>query len=317
MGASNWRERLTPLQRQTLELLERRGDPVYFDLSISDELRATINEGLAELAQRVPAPPPDRPTALRVNKFDLSQVLTCERCYAAKEAFSWSPQTARGSVAHRAIQLGVNWRDGEPVPALLVDEAITRLRSEERAISEWLDTIDPATRADVRSAAVERASKFFEAFPPLQPQWRPTTEATTSYPPAGPIVLVGRVDLTLGGPRGDESTKVLIDVKTGRHHPRHRDDLRFYALLETLTRRVPPRLMVSYSLESCAADIEPVDEARLRSTVRRVLDAIERMIELDHEQRSPTQGRHPGCRFAHELPDDGVDGDELFDDRFA
>lgn len=307
MGGSDWRQRLSPLQRQTLELLERRGEPVVFDLALSDELRADVNHGLAELAERVPAPPPERPTALRVNKFDLSQVLTCERCYADKTAFSWSPQTARGTVAHRAIQLGVNWRDGDPIPAVLVDEAIARLRSEERAISDWLDALDPATHADVRSAAIERASKFFEAFPPLQPQWRPTTETTTSYPPAGPIVLVGRVDLTLGGPRGDESTKVLIDVKTGRLHPRQRDDLRFYALLETLTRRIPPRLVVSYSLESCQADVEVVDEARLRSTVRRVLDAVERMIELDHEDRIPTQGRHPGCRFADELPPDDDD----------
>lgn len=309
MGANEWRQALTPLQRETLELIERRGEPLFFDLDVSNELRADVNQGLAELAERIPAPPPERPTALRVNKFELSQVLTCERCYADKTAFAWSPQTARGTVAHRAIQLGVNWREGDPAPALLVDEAITRLRNEERAISEWLDTIDPATRADVRSAAIERASKFFEAFPPLQPQWRPTTETTTSYPPAGPIVLVGRVDLTLGGPRGDESTKVLIDVKTGRFHPRHRDDLRFYALLETLTRRVPPRLVVSYSLESCQADVEAVDETRLRSTVRRVLDAVERMIELDHEGRDPTLGRHPGCRFAAELPDDEDDID--------
>ena len=46
----------------------------------------------------------------------------------------------------------------------------------------------------------------------------------------------------LGRPTGDESSKVIIDLKTGRSSPRHRDDLRFYALVETLARELPPRL---------------------------------------------------------------------------
>ena len=59
-----------------------------------------------------------------------------------------------------------------------------------------------------------------------------------------------RIDLTLGVPRGGESRKVIVDLKTGRLLHRHREDLRFYALIETLVRDVPPRLLASYSLDS-------------------------------------------------------------------
>ena len=123
------------------------------------------------------------------------------------------------------------------------------------------------------------------------------TEAAAQYPVDGPIVLRARVDLVIGKPVGHESRKVIIDLKSGRIVDRHREDLRFYALVETLCRDVPPRRLASFSLDAGTAVVEDVTPALLRSTLRRTLDAVERMIELRHEGR-PAE-RTPGvtCRW--------------------
>lgn len=293
---------LTPTQRDTLALLGRRGDPVVFDAGFVTELRADFDAGLAELADRIDAPPTDSEspagqiTQLVVTKRSIDAVLSCEAAWAAPDDFAWSPATARGTIAHRAIQLSVHWPD-EPVPATLVDEAIARVIDEERGIGEWLAGCEPVDTADLRSRTVEHVTKFLECFPPLEATWRPVTEARAYYPASGPIAVRAQVDLMVGRPRGDESTKVIVDIKTGRTHPRHRQDLRFYALVETLTRRLPPRLLATYSLDSGTADVEMVTEAVLNSTLRRTLDAIDRMIEVRFEGREPKRSPGVPCRW--------------------
>ena len=110
-------------------------------------------------------------------------------------------------------------------------------------------------------------------------------------------MLRSRVDLTLGTARGGESRKVIIDVKTGRLSPRHREDLRFYALVETLSRRVPPRLLATYSLDSGSADREEVTHGVLRSALRRTLDAVERMVAIRFEHRRAERTPGVACRW--------------------
>ena len=167
-----------------------------------------------------------------------------------------------------------------------------------KAVSgSWLATLPPGDVADLRGRAVEHVTKFLECFPPLDPRWRPVTEGAAQFPVAGPIVLRARIDLTLGVPRRDESRKVIVDLKTGRLLHRHREDLRFYALIETLVRDVPPRLLASYSLDSAAAETEEVTIDLLRSTLRRTLDGVERMIEIRFEGRPPTRTPGPACRW--------------------
>ena len=81
---------------------------------------------------------------------------------------------------------------------------------------------------------------------------------------------------------------MLIDLKSGRVVDRHREDLRFYALVETLARAVPPRSVASFSLEAGEAVVDHVSESMLWSSLRRTLDAIARMIELTVEGRPPS-----------------------------
>ena len=123
------------------------------------------------------------------------------------------------------------------------------------------------------------------------------------FPIDGPIVLRGRVDLVLGKPVGAESRKVIVDLKSGRIAPVHQEDLRFYALVETLCRDVPPRKLASFSLDSGTAKTEEVTTGLLRSSLRRTLDAIERMIELRAESRPARRSPGVTCRWCQLAPD--------------
>ena len=80
---------------------------------------------------------------------------------------------------------------------------------------------------------------------------------------------------------------MIIDLKTGRPNARHRQDLGFYALIETLARDVPPRKLATFYLDASEAQSEDVSERLLRSAIRRTLDGINAIIELEYEGRTP------------------------------
>ena len=285
---------LTPVQMRTLTALRRAEQPVVFDPDFVAELRHDAETGLAELATRLAADPDGGD--LWVSKHHVAGVLGCEAQHLAPDPFAWTPARARGQVAHRAIQLSIHWR-GDPTPMDLVDDAMARLAESEKGLGEWMAGLAPGEEADLRGQAVERVTKFVECFPPLDRRANPTTEARAQWPVTGPIQLTGKVDLMIGKPEGRESRKVIIDLKSGRLTHHHREDLRFYALLETLCRDVPPRRLVSFSLDSAIADVEDVTDGLLRSSLRRTLDAVERMIELRVEGRTPRRVAGPACRW--------------------
>ncbi|HEY4333900.1 MAG TPA: PD-(D/E)XK nuclease family protein, partial [Ilumatobacteraceae bacterium] len=129
------------------------------------------------------------------------------------------------------------------------------------------------------------------------PRSRPVTESSTQWPVDGPILLRGRSDLTIGRPFERESRKLIVDLKTGRVAARHREDLRFYALVETLSRHVPPRKLASFYLDAAQPVVEDVTENLLRSTMRRTFDGINALIELRVEGRPPTKSPGASCRW--------------------
>jgi hypothetical protein len=122
-------------------------------------------------------------------------------------------------------------------------------------------------------------------------------EARTRWTPPGCVELVGKTDLVIGKPEGRISTKLVIDFKTGWPSPTHRNDLRFYALLETVVRRVPPRRLVTFYLDSAEADVEDVTESVLEAALARLEGALLRHAE--------------GTQHLAMLDDDGSQG---FDD---
>jgi CRISPR/Cas system-associated exonuclease Cas4 (RecB family) len=281
---------LTPTQRKTLDAL-RRTEPVVFDPDLIADIRTEMLAALAEFTERLQ---PNQ--QVFVNKHSIATVLDCEEFHVLPDSFEWKPATAKGQVAHRAIQLTLSWR-GEPNPTDLVDEAMARLADEERGIGAWIAGLSPADEADLRGQSIERVTKFMECFPPLDKRSNPMTESSVRWPNDGAIVLSGKVDLVMGRPRGAEASKVIIDLKTGRPNVRHRQDLGFYALLETLVRAVPPRKLATFYLDAAEAQTEEVSERLLRTAVRRTLDGVNAIVELESEGRPPI--RRPGvtCRW--------------------
>jgi hypothetical protein len=285
---------LTPVQLRTLDALRRSDTPVEFDADFVAELRDHALTGLAELGERLGAAgeQPD----LWVSKHAIASVLACEAHHLAPDDFTWTPARARGQVSHKAIQLLLNWR-GEPTPADLVDEALARLADEERSIGDYVAALGPGELADLRSLTVERVTKFVECFPPLDRRSHPMTESSARFPLSGPILLTAKVDLVIGKPAGRESRKVIVDLKSGRRSAQHREDLRFYALVETLCRDVPPRALATFYLDAGLPDVEAVTVGVLRSALRRTLDAIERMVALHAEERAPRRTPNIACRW--------------------
>ena len=298
-------EGLSPVQQRTLDVLRRSDDPLEFDPVFIDDIRNEMQSALDHFAERLEAD-----EEVWLSKHKIASVLECEEHHLMPEEFEWTGANAKGTIAHRAIELLLSWPDrfGSPAPVDLVDEALLRLADENRGIGQWIATLSPADEADVRGQTTVRVTQFLENFPPLSKRWAPITEASVRWPNRGPITLSGKVDLLFGRPSGRESRKVIIDLKTGRPNARHRQDLAFYALLETLVREIPPRKVATFYLDSAEAHADDVSERMLETAMRRTLDGLDRIIELESEGRAPT--RRPGvtCRWCpiRESCDDGA-----------
>jgi hypothetical protein len=95
---------------------------------------------------------------LVVSKNFLSQVHGCEAKHLLPDSFEWTPANARGFVAHKAIELGAHWQ-GEPVPSVLVDEALARLANEASNRGDFVATLTEGDRAELRGFAIELARR--------------------------------------------------------------------------------------------------------------------------------------------------------------
>lgn len=304
---------LNAAQQEVLERLRRpASERPTFGADLATRLRDELESQLAEVAAAV-----DPVAPMFVGKRQLAGVFGCEASFLHDEEqlFAWTPPMATGAVAHKAIELGINWRSPNPAPADLVDAALDSLTRGDSGLADWLHRCAEVERADLRSLAVSRVSDFSEGWPTLLPNWRPTTESRCRVELCdGRIQLNGKYDLTLGTPDGRRAGKVIVDLKTGRRHTHvHREDLRFYALLETLKLGTPPRTVATYYLESAHLDIEEVDENLLEVALRRTVDGILRYAELHGHLGPPAEPlKRPGppCRWCP-LRDDCAEGQEF------
>ena len=276
-----------------------------FDADLGPALRRRLQEALGPVAEALP---PGR--TLGATKGGLARIHTCEGLWAAESGpgFTWSPPTARGVVAHKAVELAVHLSDVPP-PLDLVDLAIERLidAGGDWGPRSWLLDAPAAELAELRGAAADWVVKFQDTFPPLRRHWRPRLEsALTVDLCGGSIALRGKVDLALGRAEGTEARVLIIDFKTGRMQRMHIDDLRFYALLETLRVGVPPFRLATFSLDSGTWVAEDVNEEILDATVRRVIAGVTRLAEIGPlavEPRRPTLSPGPACRWCPAGPE--------------
>jgi hypothetical protein len=267
-----------------------------FSPDLSHRLRDGLKQGVADLDGRLELVDQE----LFVSKSSLARVFQCER-YSTVDDFDWNATTAKGSVAHRAIELGV-FTPGAPSPLELVDLAIARHTEDDGSLAGWLRQATPTEVGELRARASDEVIAFFECFPPIKADWRPRTETPVKQT-IGRITLQARVDLAFGRSEQNRAGVLIIDLKTGRPYPGHVDDLRFYALLQTLKIGVPPFRIASYYLDAASWHHEDVTEELLEVTVRRVVDGANRLGELQLDERPPGITPGPACGWCRLSPD--------------
>lgn len=288
-----------PAQQQVIDLLGRSesADQVEYTPGLAAELHAELADAFEPLGDRLGDDP------IFISKHALSGLHGCEAHHVAtSRTFEWSVPNARGTVAHKAIELAVHW-NGQAPPRDLVDEAIARLSNDDKGLALFLQALPDADRSQLRGECTDLVSKFEESFPPLQSRWRPVTESRSVVEFLdGRIRLSGKVDLTLGRFEPNVPRKVIIDLKSGNIRSQHREDLRFYALLETLKLGTPPRLLATYYLDTARAHPETVNEHVLRSALARTVDGVIKEVEL-REGRTPRTQVGGQCRWCPIIDD--------------
>lgn len=290
---------LNPAQEHLLALLrDRRHSPC--DPDLGPQLRARLEAELRPLARGLTEP-------AVVTKAILARVLACEAHHQAEQeapSFAWSPATAKGTVAHKAIELSVHRRD-RPPPLVLVDDALTRLADHpEHPVASYLLGLGEAERAELRGEVNDVVAKFVEVWPPLSRAWVPRTESRVRAELCGGMVrLSGKVDLALGTASGTKPGALLVDLKSGASHGGHLDDLRFYALLETLRVGVPPFRLAGYYLDAGTLSLHDVDDDLLEAAVRRTVAGVRRVLELRLGLRRASITSNPACRWCRLRPD--------------
>jgi hypothetical protein len=290
-------DHLTPAQEEVLEVLRGGGrERPEVDAGLRHRLRHQLESAFGAMAANL-----DRPAF--VSKAVLGRVQSCESHHVSEEAaeFAWSVPAARGTVAHKAIELSLHHR-GDPPPLVLVDAALDRLAADpEQPLADFLLGLDEAARAELRSEVNDIVSSFVELWPPLRWSWKPETESRRRVELCGGMVILsGKVDLTLGAPAGTTAGRLVVDLKTGGAHAGHADDLRFYALLDTIRSGVPPFRTAGYYLDAGTFRTEDVTEDVLEVALRRTVAGVTKILELRLGVRSAGVTPNHACRWCRE-----------------
>lgn len=293
---------LNPLQQRVIDELLDRGRTVPrldFPPDLHRRLRKLVEEELQPTYELLAT----GGRSVWANKGSITRVLQCERHFElGRDSFEWSLATARGTLAHRAVELGLFDQSGAS-PIELVDAAVDRVVAEggDRSPALWLESLDPGERAQMRAEVSDIVTAFQDCFPPVPPRWRPRVESPVKVELfGGHVVLQAKVDLGLGRAEGKQARAVIIDIKTGRPSASHIDELRFYALLEAMKIGVPPFRVASLYLDSGTWHHEDITEGLLEVAARRVVGAVRRLADLELRTRPANISAGPQCSYCEE-----------------
>lgn len=169
------------------------------------------------------------------------------------------------------------------------------LRQPHWRLAEFLRALSAAESADVLTSAGAAVTSFLAGWPALKPRMIPRIESPVNVPLCdGKIVLKGRYDLALGPPaRG----AVIVDLKTGNERPEHPEEVRYYALLETLAQKTPSRRVATYYLDGSWFRKQDVDRGVLEAALRRTAEAVNRIGDLWWRVRDERLTPGPHCYY--------------------
>ncbi len=280
---------MNPTQQRTLANIrvppEERGT---FPVSLADDLHSQLAGELEPIAEQLRAQGED----LWISKRSLSAVGACEASYMAEQQtpFEYNPATARGSVIHRGVEFWANPVNEHDQASDYIGHAISHYIEQDQQsgnrLGEFLAAMSTGAASAFASECTSLLQNFQDTFPPIGRGWELGVEVPRRHPLCeGTIVLSGKFDLTLGkagDTAGDLVTpgRVIIDLKTGNRNLNDAQDMRFYALLETLQTGVPPMLVGTFYVTEGAVVTERVDMEVLRIAVLRTVDGARRLAEL-------------------------------------
>jgi hypothetical protein len=292
---------LNPRQREIYdELLLVGQQRPSADRTIAERLRARAGEELGHIAGE---------ERLSVNKHKLGWASTCPGYLRAKEDedFEWRPANVRGKVIHRAME-SLILSAYRRLPLEVAQAALDDLaEGDDEGLAEFLRSLGDSARHDLVRDANDRLVKFVGDWPPIGAHWYPRIEspAVVAF---GRVTLRAAYDLALGIPNGDSARTFIVDFKTGDERDEHRDQARFYALVETLRSRTSPFRVATYYLDSGDYTFDDVDAALLEGTLDAVVDTVRTMATV--HSGAPLV-YEPGftCRWCPARPD-CADGQE-------
>lgn len=290
----------SPRQREILErVLEPGGARPRFAPELAELLRGELEDALEEVVSTL-----EEGDTLFVGKQTVKAAHICEGMAYARDydRFSWNPANARGTLSHRSVQRLIGSRYSIP-PLDVARGVLADLMEDEddrSGLGRFLRDLSEGARAELGAAVADAVSKFAMDWPRVRTAWLPRIETSMQTRCCGGrLTLSGKIDLALFRPRGTEAGTFLVDLKSGAERDRNLYDVRFYALLETLVRRVPPYRIAVHYLDSGETPHLDVTEDLLRSEVRRVSDGVRkyqaaRGKRLEELARTPN-GLCPWC----------------------
>jgi|HubBroStandDraft_4_1064222.scaffolds.fasta_scaffold149595_1 hypothetical protein len=245
-----------------------RGDPVRrstVDPGFAGGLREWLEDGLCALL-----PIPSAP--LVVNKQLLRDVLA-GRPPSTGESRPVTTPLALGALIDALFrQLVTVGRIEEPMRDGLDS---LRIDPRRRDVVEFAEALPADDYVRLQDEVETQAAILVSRWPRLAPSWLPRTQERLAMPLAGgEVLLVGVVDLAVGAPSSGRASIALIEVKSGTARIEDREDLWFYALLETLRSGAPPSRVATFYTRTGQVDAMDVDEDQLNAAVQRVLRAV-------------------------------------------
>jgi hypothetical protein len=217
------------------------------------------------------------------NKHRLSQAHTCPGYLRASDGdFAWTVKNVRGRVVHRAIE-GLIMSAYRRPPLALAQAAIDELVADDGgsgSAGQLLRELSEGQRQDLVRDVNDVLVKLVADWPPLVDAWLPRVESQARFA-VGKVSLRAQFDLALGVPSGSQARTFVVDFKSGEPRPVHRQDARFYAIVDTLRSLTPPYRVATYYLDSGDWEADDVDEPFLEEAWAWVMEGVRRIVAVE------------------------------------